>query len=466
MDGVQGWVRASLQRRLSLWLSIIIIGVAVLAGGFAFVSAFSEAHELQDDVLRQVGAMFDPEHLPAPPTSPESAPPVSDQEARVIVQVLPGPDGTVAAGTPAPRLAFPPDLVDGMQTAHAGKREYRVWVRTLDNGQRIAVAQETAVRDETARDSAIRTLMPFLILAPILLLAVADVLRKMFAPIKRLAHEVDQRDERQLHAIAPEAVPDEVRPFVVAIDRLLARVGQSMEAQQRFVADAAHELRTPLAAARLRLQTALEHGLSQGDVQAAINALHTLGLRTEKLLQLSRAESSAPFARQPVDLGQLATTVAQEFWQDDVAVDRLDLVLDYAGPGPIALGDFDALAIALRNLVENALHYAGSSAVELIVGPGSMLTVRDHGPGVDGARLQALQQRHVRDSAERAGYGLGLSIVATIAAKHGAGLTLTSPLPGESGGFEARLRLGAATAPAHASSPAAAPPFAPESPPR
>jgi two-component system OmpR family sensor kinase len=167
-----------------------------------------------------------------------------------------------------------------------------------------------------------------------------------------------------------------------------------------------------------------------------------------------------------VDLGQLATTVAQEFWQDDVAVDRLDLVLDYAGPGPIALGDFDALAIALRNLVENALHYAGSSAVELIVGPGSMLTVRDHGPGVDGARLQALQQRHVRDSAERAGYGLGLSIVATIAAKHGAGLTLTSPLPGESGGFEARLRLGAATAPAGASSPAVAPPFAPESPPR
>ncbi|MFX8449335.1 hypothetical protein ABTL80_20315, partial [Acinetobacter baumannii] len=84
-----------------------------------------------DDVLRQVGAMFDPEHLPAPPASPKSAPPVSDQEARVIVQMLPGPDGTVAAGTPAPRLAFPPDLVDGMQTAHAGKREYRVWVRTL-----------------------------------------------------------------------------------------------------------------------------------------------------------------------------------------------------------------------------------------------------------------------------------------------------------------------------------------------
>ncbi|RXS40675.1 two-component sensor histidine kinase, partial [Streptococcus pyogenes] len=135
-----------------------------------------------------------------------------------------------------------------MQTARLGKRDYRVWVRTLANGQRIAVAQETAVRDETARDSALRTLMPFLILVPILLLAVAHVLRKMFAPIKRLAHEVDQRDERQLHAIAPEAVPDEVRPFVVAINRLLARVQQSMDAQHRFVADAAHELRTPLSA--------------------------------------------------------------------------------------------------------------------------------------------------------------------------------------------------------------------------
>ena len=133
--------------------------------------------------------------------------------------------------------------------------------------------------------------------------------------------------------------------------------------------------------------------------------------------------------------------MAQEFWQEEHAVDRLDLVQAYEGPAPVALGDFDALAIALRNLVENALAYAGDSPVELIVGPGCALAVRDHGPGVSGDRLQALKRRHVRHSAERTGYGLGLSIVATIAEKHDARFTLCSPLAGERGGFEARLEF-------------------------
>ncbi|WP_328515743.1 histidine kinase dimerization/phospho-acceptor domain-containing protein, partial [Ralstonia pseudosolanacearum] len=250
MDGVQGPVKPSLQRRLSLWLSAIIVAVAVAAGGFAFVSAFSEAHELQDDVLRQVGAMFDPQHLPA--ASAEA--PMADQESRVVVQLLPAPGADAGRASTRATPVFPSTLADGMQTARAGKYDYRVWVRTLADGQRIAVAQETAVRNETARNSALHTVMPFLILVPILLLAMADVLRKMFAPIRRLAHEVDQRDERQLHAIAPDAVPAEVRPFVVAINRLLARVAQSVQAQHRFVADAAHELRTPLTALSLQAE--------------------------------------------------------------------------------------------------------------------------------------------------------------------------------------------------------------------
>jgi two-component system OmpR family sensor kinase len=176
-------------------------------------------------------------------------------------------------------------------------------------------------------------------------------------------------------------------------------------------------------------------------VQAAVDALQTLSHRTEKLLQLSRAESSAPLARHPVDLARLATTVAQEFWQEERAADRLDLTTAGEAGAPMALGDFDALAIALRNLVENALNYAPRSPVEIVVGPGPVLAVRDHGPGVGPDRLQTLQQRHVRQSADRAGYGLGLSIVATIAHKHDARLTLTSPLEGRSSGFEARLVL-------------------------
>jgi len=305
-----------------------------------------------------------------------------------------------------------------------------------------------------------------LAMLPLLALLLKRIARRELKVLDTLTQEISQRGGQLLTPIALAELPRELRSVEDHVNHLLERLAQALDVERALAANAAHELRTPLAAARLRLQTALEHGLSHSDVQAAISALQTLGRRTEKLLQLSRAESSAPFARQPVNLVQLATTVAQEFWQNDEAVDRLDLVLPEDGHVAVALGDFDALAIALRNLVENALHYAGTSAVELIVGPDCTLSVRDHGSGVDSQRLHTLQQRHVRDSAARAGYGLGLSIVSTIAAKHDARLTLTSPLPGESAGFEARMQLLAATAPAGASSPAAAQPFAPGSPPR
>jgi len=261
-----------------------------------------------------------------------------------------------------------------------------------------------------------------------------------------LSHEISQRDGTLLHPISLPDLPRELRSVEDHVNRLLERLAQALDVERALAANAAHELRTPLTAAWLRLQTALEHGLRRTDVEAALTALGTLRQRTEKLLQLSRAESSAPLVRQRVDLGQLATTVAEEFWQDERAVDRLDLVAAYEGAAPQALGDFDALAIALRNLVENALHYSGQGAVELIVGPGCELAVRDDGPGVASERLQALQQRHVRDGTERVGYGLGLSIVATIADKQHARFTLASPPPGQARGLEARLVLEPANA--------------------
>jgi two-component system OmpR family sensor kinase len=108
---------------------------------------------------------------------------------------------------------------------------------------------------------------------------------------------------------------------------------------------------------------------------------------------------------------------------------------------PIALGDVDALAIALRNLVENALHYGGEGRVVLEVAAPCTLAVRDFGPGVDVEQLKTLQQRHVRHGSDRTGYGLGLSIVTTIVEKQNARLELASPPAGASRGFEARIVL-------------------------
>jgi two-component system OmpR family sensor kinase len=165
-----------------------------------------------------------------------------------------------------------------------------------------------------------------------------------------------------------------------------------------------------------------------------------LSHRTEKLLQLSRAESGASLTRARVDLVQLAGTVAQEFWQDPQTNERLKLkVPDSAAP--VAFGDVDALAIALRNLVENALRYSGDGRVTIEVAAPCVLVVRDAGPGVSAEQLQSLHQRHVRHGSDRAGYGLGMSIVGTIVEKHNATLELASPPPGMARGFEARIVL-------------------------
>ncbi|MFV8605886.1 ATP-binding protein [Ralstonia pseudosolanacearum] len=438
MDGVQGPVRPSLQRRLSLWLSAIIVAVAVAAGGFAFVSAFSEAHELQDDVLRQVGAMFDPQHLPA--ASAEA--PMADQESRVVVQLLPAPGADAGRATPV----FPSTLADGMQTARAGKYDYRVWVRTLADGQRIAVAQETAVRNETARNSALHTVMPFLILVPILLLAMADVLRKMFAPIRRLAHEVDQRDERQLHAIAPDAVPAEVRPFVVAINRLLARVAQSVQAQHRFVADAAHELRTPLTALSLqaeRLGEAPMSAAAQERLAALRQGIERSRALLEQLLTLARAQADTQAPAGAVSVQRVFRSVLEDLMPLAEAK-RLDLGVTTDADARVRAGELD-LFVILRNLVDNAIRYTpdgGSIDLSLQTDGGlAHITVQDTGPGIPASERARVFDAFYRVLGNGAtGSGLGLSIVGTLVQRLGGEVALDEAA-GTASGLRATVRL-------------------------
>ncbi|RYF76923.1 MAG: sensor histidine kinase [Comamonadaceae bacterium] len=303
-------------------------------------------------------------------------------------------------------------------------------------------------------------MIPLGAMLPLLAWLLRRIARRELKVLQQLSSEIARRSGTDLSAIALPGLPHELQSVGDHVNRLLQRLSQSLDIERALASNAAHELRTPLAAARLRLQTALEHDLRRDEVEAALAALKMLSQRTEKLLQLSRAESAASLTRNPVDLTRLAATVAQEFWQEARTLGRLDLKLPGSDDAEAAmdaeaaankgqlpatqamtLGDFDALAIALRNLVENALHYARDSRVEIEVGPACELVVRDFGPGVSDVELRTLQLRHVRHSAERAGYGLGLSIVATIVAKHDGRLELHSPPPGAAHGFEARIVL-------------------------
>lgn len=293
MDGFRKRLNESIGFRLSVALSAAILVVATAAAAFAFSSAFDEAHELQDDVLREVATLLDRQRGPAPQAAGAGPARESDELSRVIVQPLGGDPQPHSDGSPP--LALPPTLGDGLHTVEAGGNAYRVMVRTFANGERIAVAQAAGMRDDVARESAWRTALPLLILVPILLLLVADLVRKLFRPVAALSAGIDARDEHDLRPVSDEHVPVEVRPFVVAINRMLARVAQSVDTQRRFVADAAHELRSPLTAMSLQAERLADTDLPD-DARARLAALrgglersrHLIG----QLLALARAQSA------------------------------------------------------------------------------------------------------------------------------------------------------------------------------
>ncbi len=432
MDGAKREMKNSLQTRLSLWLSYAILIIALVAGGIAFISAFNEAHELQDDVLRQVATMFDRHHLPVP-AGGFGRVAVSDPESRVFVQMLsvPPAGGVGTAGNPA--LALPPDLRDGLQTVGIGRVTYRVMVRTLAGGERIAVAQETEVRDEIARDSALRTLLPFLILVPVMLLVVALLVRRIFRKVADLSVEIDRRGEQELHPIAPEPLPVEIRPFVEAINRLFGRVEQAMDAQRRFVADAAHELRSPLTAISLQAERLAQMKLSS----AAHEQLGVLrqGIERgrgllEQLLALARANSSAVAPGRPMSVQSVQRLFRQ-------VLEELMPLAEAKGIDLGVVGDTDARLLVnevelfslIKNLVDNAIRYTPSGGrVDLSVlaaDEAITVVVADNGPGIPEAeRARVFDPFYRILGSDEIGSGLGLSIVRTIADRVGAMVSL------------------------------------------
>lgn len=297
-----------------------------------------------------------------------------------------------------------------------------------------------------------------LVMLPVLAWLIHWIARRELHSVRRLQQQITARSGSNLQALDLAHMPQELRAVGDGVNQLLGRLGEALNVERSLAANAAHELRTPLAQVRLRLHTALDqaqfHHNSSGatdgcvpetEVRAALQSLETLSHRTERLLQLSRAEGAdlAHFGR--VNLVQLAEQVAQSFWQQPQAQKRLDWLAPDTDTPVWVQGDIDGLAIVLRNLIDNALHHTDAQ-VELEVQPGERpaLVVRDHGRGLTAAQLEQIQLRHARIGSQHIGYGLGMSIVRTLADKHGAELVFSSPPAGCAQGLEVRLVFPAA----------------------
>jgi two-component system OmpR family sensor kinase len=204
----------------------------------------------------------------------------SEPRAKIVVKTL------TAEQEP---FSVPRSIPDGLHTVSIGDERWRLFVRPLrplSPTTRIVVAQETADRTEIARNNALATLIPFAVLVPVLLAIIAFLMRQMFRPLMQLSAELDKRSEHNIAALVypPKAdMPAEIRPFVKAIDGLLLRVSESAALQRRFVADAAHELRSPLTSLSLQAER-----LSASEMpQQARERLDTLrgGLARTRALQ-------------------------------------------------------------------------------------------------------------------------------------------------------------------------------------
>ena len=278
----------------------------------------------------------------------------------------------------------------------------------------------------TASNTALGTLGALLPLAATVL---GWVLRRGFDTLEPARLALEQRAPQDLRPLSTAAAPAELTPWQEMVNALLARVNGLVAGERAFAANTAHELRTPLAAARAqaqRLAQASSDPAVQVPAQALLRQLDRLTRLATRLLQLARIESGVALHHAPVDLVQLAALVVDDF-NEALRSGRLRLRV-HGQPLPVQ-GDVDALGIAPRNLIDNALKHGGGAAAVTVHIAGKTLRVEDDGPGVPTERLAELGQKFERGDGAVAveGSGLGLSMVGTIAQQSGARLVLQSP---------------------------------------
>lgn len=440
MDVKQRGTTRSLRIQLSLWIIAAIAVVGSVATVASFKFAEGEAHDLQDETLKQVGGL-----VQRVPTSLLGKTGIFQRDApssgKVAVIRLYG--ATRGLCGESRDVAIPCGLSEGMHTFVSGGERWRAWVASNPDGTRFAVAQPTALRDEIARDGSLRTLVPLLCLMAALTLVVAWVLRRSFAPISRLAEVLDQRQGRVVHALPIEGVPSEVAPFVISINRLLHRLGDALAQQRRFVADAAHELRSPLTALTLQAQN-IDTGPMASETRERIDDLRA-GLKrssrlVSQLLSLARLQQGAEDIHEAVRVTDVVHQVVEEalgFAESkhiDLGVERLESLALQA--------DRLALHTTLRNLLDNAIRYTQDGGrVDLRVYQEDdwvCIEVQDNGPGMTPENLARACQPFFRATeADETGSGLGLAIANDLARSMGGTLQLHA----QGVGLVVRLRL-------------------------
>ena len=447
--------RFSLVGRLVASLIFVTVAFGVVAAVMGSFTLHREINEAMDNSMQEaarrllplvIDDLFGREAPQGTIQSPrELAEAVSEEDGqRLIYQVRDSQGRVVLHSYGAP--AAP--LTTGLEKGFSEAAGWRVYTEPAVSGTLfVQVAESDARRNEETLEAATGFLVPMIALTPLSALLAWLTLRRFMRPIARLRTEISTRHGENLAAIDTEDFPSELAAIARSVNSLMRRLQMALEAEKEFTANAAHELRTPIAGALAQAERMIAEAPHDGDkkrprqIRAALANLSNL---SEKLLQLARADAGMAAAGPSADLAAVAALVVADFERH--AENECRLVLERPPTGAIEVAiDPDALAIVLRNLIENALrHGAEGRKIVVHIDDCARLSVVNEGAVVSAP--EKLIRRFERGTTHAAGSGLGLAIVGRIAQQTGATLNLMSPATGRKDGFEATVQFASARA--------------------
>jgi two-component system, OmpR family, sensor kinase len=433
----------SIHATLVAWLAVGLAVSLVAAAALTYQRARDEANALFDLQLRQTAAS-----ILGMPIAGSGPFPGSSGDDGLVVQIWDRQGVRIYRSRPPTSEVdrMPEQSTPGFATIDTPSGPYRVF-SVLANGQIVQVGQPLHVRSELAARLALSTILPLAIITPIIALLVWIAVRRGLAPLDRVADAVQKRSPGQLGPLRAGGWPREIEPLVEALNGLLGRLKRAIEAQRAFVTDAAHELRTPLAALALQAQLAEREAAPEARERALADLREGLARATrvvEQLLALAREEpgvTSSPFVL--VDVAPLARDAVASL-SPLAAAKSIDLGIANADGDVRIQGDPDALQTLLANLIDNAIRYTPPGGrVDVAVerhGDAALIAVRDSGPGIPTAERERVFERFARGAASNAtGSGLGLAIVKRIVERHGGTVELGEGLNGTGVGVGVRL---------------------------
>ena len=412
-------LKQSLQVRISIALILMFLPLSIIAGAFSYYQTYHEAEELQDDLLRQTAAYINPKTTDYTKIGSEN---------HILIQTF-GQEDTVPLSD---------TLGEGFHTIKGGvdddddddDDEYRAYIRQTPQGK-IAVLQETEYRDDLAATAAYQSVLPLLIALPLMILLTVWITYRAMRPVKTLSASLGKRRPDDLSPLDGEGVPSEIQGFVTAINQLLQRTGENIRRQQRFIADAAHELRSPLTA--LSLQAERLTKLPQSDEAREQTGLILQSIQRnrhllEQLLTHARAQGS--------ETQRNLTDISLQTQFRRVLQELMPLALDKQQDIGVAVendlrirADDTEIYTLIKTFTDNAIRYTpagGRIDIGFSETPTTLaIWVEDDGPGIPAAERSRVTDPFYRIlGTEQQGTGLGLSIADAIAKRYGGKLIL------------------------------------------